>query len=116
MSSQPDLENLIWQEIMSHYLADELPPDDEFEALLPVMARDSAGRLYSRLGGQRIADMVALLRAAGSEADHPLLHRLTDTSNVGWIDEAGQNTLATQLRRIADSLEALPSALRGRQT
>ena len=41
-------EELIYQEIVSHYLPEELPSGDEdFLALLPELANNSAGRLYS---------------------------------------------------------------------
>jgi hypothetical protein len=116
MSSQAGLEQLVRDEFMAYYLADEMPAGEESAAFLDQLAGESAGRLYARLDGQHIAGLVALLRAAADDPLHPLLVEITDRSDVAWIDDEGDNTLAEQLRRIADKLVSLQLQLQGRQT
>lgn len=108
-------EELIYQEIICHYLPEELPQDnEEFLALLPKLADDSAGRLYSMAMSDRLVqdsnnveDLIKVLKVVSSDPTHPLLSRIMHSSLLDWEEDPEQNLLQILLRMILAELQTI---------
>lgn len=102
----PDLGKAIENEFSCHYLADELPPLTEqfIERELPGRASASAARLYQRVGPSRAGELISLLRAMRTSANHPLTRRLSDDM-IDWTEEENWPAFVRLLELIADGIE-----------
>ena len=108
------IEDLVRQEIVSHYLPEELPvSDQEFLQVLPELASASAGRLHSMVRSSTVGpesenmqQLISLLQAASDDPHHPLLASIARISLIDWEEEPGQNLLQQLFRLIIEELQS----------
>lgn len=114
-------EELIYQEIVSHYLPEELPSDNEdFLALLPELANNSAGRLYSMTTrnlsascSDHVNGLIHTLEVVTSNQNHPLLARIKSSSLLDWEEDPELDLLQVILSIILTKLRSLLTQHKG---
>lgn len=83
-----DVQEIVWQEITSQYLPEELPEDNqELYNLLPRLAQSSTKRLLFRINKEQINELKTVLQAARSDKSHPLIVSISKSSLIDWDKE-----------------------------